>query len=187
MRSIFVTFISVFVCLELLNAQDKKAFKAQFLEAEYFYIIGEFKEARFIYSELLKEDPGNANLEFLIGACYLSNPEEKTKSVSYLEKAVESITPGYREGSYKERNAPSESLFALAQAYHIQNQLDKAIQYYQKYHDIMNMQDPAQIDFVIKQIESCKLAEKMLKYPIPCTRTAFSSDLNVYASNSNGI
>jgi outer membrane protein OmpA-like peptidoglycan-associated protein/tetratricopeptide (TPR) repeat protein len=177
----------IFLILVHLDAQDKKEFKAQFLEAEYFFLTGEFKEARYIYSELLKQDPANANLEFLIGACYLSNTEEKTKAIPYLEKAVESISPGYREGSYKEKNAPSESLFALARAYHIQNQLAKAITYYQKYHEVMNMQDPSQIDFVLKQIESCKLAEKMLKNPIPCTRTEFSSDFNVYASNNDAV
>jgi outer membrane protein OmpA-like peptidoglycan-associated protein len=187
MRSIVLTLLLFPFLVPQLAAQDKKAFKSQFLEAEYFFIIGEFSEARFIYSELLNEDTGNANLEFLIGACCLSIDGEKKKAIPHLEKAVESISVGYREGSYKEKNAPKESLFALARAYHIQNQLDNAIEYYEKYHNIMKLQDPAQIDFVLKQIQSCKLAEIMLKNPLPYTRTPFSSDINAYASNFNAV
>lgn len=187
MRStLFLLFLSLSAIITV-SAQDKKAFKSQFLEAEYFFTIGEYKEARFIYSELLKEDPGNANLEFLIAACYLSTDEEKSKAIKYLESAVLSISPGYREGSYKEKNAPPEAMFALARAYHIHNQLDKAEECYGKYRDIMQMKDPAQIEFVYKQIESCKLAEKMLKNPIPFKRTPFFSEVNVYASNNAAV
>ncbi len=187
MRVILLLFLFFFVGFAQICAQDKKAFKTQFLEGEYFFYIGEFNEARFIYSELLKEDPDNANLKFLIGACYLSINGEKSKSVAYLEQAAESVSPGYREGSYKERNAPTESIFALARAYHIQNQPDKAIYYYKKYYNIMKLKDPAEIDYVNKQIESCMLAEKMLLNPQPYNRTPFSSDVNIYASNFNAV
>ena len=187
MRAFFVFICIFFFCATELSAQDKKAYRSQFLEAEYFFLIGEFNEARFIYSELLKQDPENANLKFLIGACYLSLDEEKAKAIPYLESAAANISPSYREGSYKERNAPKESMFALARAFHIQNQLDKAIDCYKKYHDIMRLQDPSEIDFVLKQIESCKLAKYMLENPLPYTRTPFSSEFNAYASNYNAI
>jgi outer membrane protein OmpA-like peptidoglycan-associated protein len=187
MRGILVYILLISIFNSGLSAQDKKAFKSQFLEAEYFFLIGEFNEARFIYSELLKQDPTNANLQFLIGACFLSLDEEKSKAIPYLEKAVESISPGYREGSYKERNAPKESLFALARAYHITNQLEKASECYGRYYNIMKLQNPEEIDFVLKQIESCKLAGIMLKTSLPYTRTPFSSDFNAYASNFNAI
>lgn len=181
-------------CLLLLNiflpsssGQDKKTFRTQFLDAEYFFYLGEYDEARFIYSELLKQDPTNANLQFLTGACYLSSGHERTKAIPYLEKAVKSMSPGYREGSYKERNAPSECLFALARAYHINNQLDLAQVYYEKYHDIMKLRDPAEIEFVLKHIESCKLAEEMLNEPMPYTRTPFSAEMNRDISNYNAV
>lgn len=187
MRVLTIILFLFLICGTNSIAQDKRAYKSQFLEAEFFFLIGEYNEARFIYSELLKQDPGNANLQFLIGACYLSLDEEKAKAIPYLVNAVESISPSYREGSYKERNAPKESLFALARAYHIQNQLDKSIACYKKYHEIMRLQDPAEIDFVLKQIESCNLAGQMLKKPLPYTRTPFSSEFNAYASNFNAI
>lgn len=187
MRFTVISVILLLSGLLQLAGQDKKTFKAQFLEGEYFFIIGEYSEARFIYSELLKEDPTNANLNFLIGACYLSNYGEKSKSIEYLEKASASVSPGYREGSYKERNAPVQCFFALAKAYHIANRFDDARVFYQKYLDAMSMKDPAEMEFVAKQLEACKLAEYMIKHPLPYTRTAFSPEVNVYASNSNAV
>jgi outer membrane protein OmpA-like peptidoglycan-associated protein len=187
MRVIYFLIVIFSLLPACLIAQDKKAFKTKFLEAEYFFYAGDFNEARFIYSELLKEDPDNANLKFLIGACYLSIAGEKSKATPYLEQAVESISPGYRDGSYKERNAPSECIFALARAYHIQNQFEKAKINYEKYRDVMRLQDPAEIDFVYKQVESCNLAEKMIKKPLPYSRTSFSSEINFNASNYNAV
>ena len=168
-------------------SQDKKTFKNLFLEAEYFFYRGDFSEARFIYAELLKESPGNANLEFLIGACYLSINGEKLKSIPYLEVAVGSISAGYREGSYKEKNAPRESLFALARAYHIANQFDKASEYYLKYRNVMKMKDPAEIDFTLKQIESCRLAEKMITRPVTAIREELPPVINSFKACYNPV
>jgi len=187
MRSILLAMLFIFLCFGHVKSQDKKAFKTQFLEAEFFFFMGEFRESRFIYSELLNEDPGNANLQFLIGASYLSIPEEKSRSVPYLEKAVENLAAGYREGSYKERNAPPVSVFALAKAYHIRNELGKAKENYMMYRDIMKLQDPAEIDFVYKQIESCKLAEIMIKTPQPFERSPFGSAALNSGSNFNAV
>jgi len=62
MRVVYLLLVLISILPSYINAQDKKAFKTKFLEAEYFFYSGDFNEARFIYSELLKEDPDNANL-----------------------------------------------------------------------------------------------------------------------------
>ena len=143
--------------------EEKKEFKRKFIEAEYFFLLEEFQESAFLYKELLKEDPGNANLNFLVGASYLSIPGQKLKSIPYLEKAVQSISPSYREGSYKETNAPKESLFAMARAYHIANEIDLATEYYNKFKTVMQIRDVAEIEYINKQIKSIELSKKMIR------------------------
>ncbi len=182
MRSFILILLLLNIGLQQSHPQDKIFYKNLFLEAEYFFLRGDYEEAGFIYSELLKETPDNMNLKFLIGACYLSIYGEKTKSIPYLEEAVTRISAGYREGSYKETDAPKESLFALARAYHIAENFKKAEYYYEKYRNVMKMKDPAEIDYVIKQIESCKLAEKMKNKPVTFSRVELSPVINSYTS-----
>jgi outer membrane protein OmpA-like peptidoglycan-associated protein len=152
--------------ISYIQGQDKGLFRDNFLEAEYFFLDEEYEEALHLYTELLKTDPTNYNLDFLTGACYLSLYGQKSKAIPYLEQAANSVSAGYREGSYKERNAPRESIFALARAYHINNQFDRAIEYYEKYRNVMIKNKFADIEYVNAQIKSCELAESMITKPI---------------------
>ena len=165
MRKTGLIFILILINTYSLLSQgkdDKKEFKRKFIDAEYFFLLEEFEESAFLYAELLNEDPTNANLKFMVGASYLSIPGKKTLAIPYLEEAVQSISPSYREGSYKERNAPKECLYALARAYHINNQVDLAEMYYKRYKDVMQLRDVAEIEFINKQVKSIELAKTMI-------------------------
>jgi outer membrane protein OmpA-like peptidoglycan-associated protein/tetratricopeptide (TPR) repeat protein len=161
MSRFILTILVVFQFLGI-SAQDKKEFKHKFLEAEHFFLIEEYDEAAFLYYELLNSDPDNANLLFLRGASLLS-AGKPYESIDYLERAVASISPGYREGSYRERNAPKQALFALAKAYHINEDLERALEYYEKYKNVMQLRDVAEVEFVNKQMKSVKLATNMIQ------------------------
>ncbi len=182
-----------YICLILLIilpealSQDKKLFKKTFLEAEYSFMTDEYQEALHLYRELLKTDPDNANLHFLAGACYLSIYGEKKKAIPYLEKAVQDMSIGYREGSYKERSAPREALFALARAYHINEEFDRAIEEYEKYRGIMIKRYFADIEYVNSQIKSCELAKSMILRPVDIQYLRLSEEVNRFPANYNPV
>ena len=52
--------------------EEQRLFKSYFIAAEEYFYMEDYDEAIFNYTELLKMDPGNYNLNFLMGACYLS-------------------------------------------------------------------------------------------------------------------
>ena len=187
MKNLILLLVFVLFLVSNINAQDKNLFRETFLEAEYFFLNEEYEEALHLYTELLKTDPTNYNLHFLAGACYMSLYGMKNKAIPYLEEAVYSISAGYREGSYKERNAPRESLFALARAYHINNQFDKAIEYYEKYRNAMIKRNFADIEYVNAQIKSCELAKSMVKKPVNVEFLDPANGLNRYSSNYNSV
>ena len=178
--------IGIFLVSEVYS-QDKKAFKEVFMDAEYFFLSEEYEEAIFLYSELLKNDSTNSNLHFLIGASYLSIYGKKEKAIPYLERAVLDMTNSYKEGSYKERKAPRYALFGLANAYHINNEFDEAIKYYNKYKDIMVMRNFAEIDFVNKQTESCEYAKQMVLKPDAINFRDIGDVINYSMSNYNPV
>ena len=168
-------------------SQDKHLFKKTFLDAEFLFMTEEFGKAAYVYEELLKTDPENANLHFLIGACYLSIYGEKVKAIPHLEKAVLDMTPGYREGSYKERSAPREALFALGRAYHINEEFDKAIEQYESYRGIMIKRRFADVEYVNNQIKSCELAKSMIQRPLDVQYLRLSEEVNKFPANYNPV
>ncbi|MFC2111913.1 OmpA family protein [Bacteroidota bacterium] len=183
----------VYICLMLIlnmaqtYSQDKGMFKKTFIDAEFFFMTEQYPEAVHLYEELLKIDPENANLHFLAGACYLSIYGEKKKAVLHLERAVQEMSPGYREGSYKERSAPRESLFALARAYHIEEEFDKAIEQYEHYRGIMIKKHFADIEYVNNQIKSCELAKSMVKRPLDVQFLRLGDEVNKFQENYNPV
>lgn len=168
-------------------AQDKQLFKSYFLSAEEFFFLEDFDEAIFYYSELLKLDPGNYNINFLLGACYLSRQDDKALAIPYFEMAVQGISAGYRDGSYKERYAPREALFALARAYHVANELDMAVNYYERYRSAMLKNSFAEIEYVNKQIASCRTAGHMIRTPVNVTFTPVGDKVDQPSGTYNAV
>ncbi len=187
MRQLAFIFFCLFLIPVRATPQDQKLFKQTFIDAEYAFITEEYEEALNLYTELLNMDPENANLHFLTGACYLSMYGEKQKAIPHLEKATQSMTTGYREGSYKERNAPRESFFALARAYHIQHEFELAIEHYQKYRNIMFKKHFAEVEYVNKQIKSCELAMSMIQQPLDIRFLSLGDQVNQFTSNYNPV
>lgn len=187
MRPLAIIALCLFLHPFRASPQDMKLFKQLFFDAEYAFITEDYDKALDLYSELLKMDPENANLHFLTGACYLSIYGEKYKAIPHLEKAVQSMTTGYREGSYKEKNAPRESFFALARAYHIRQDFDRAIEYYQKYRNIMFKKSFAEVEYVNQQIKSCELAMSMISKPIDIQFFNLGDQVNRFSSNYNPV
>ncbi len=187
MRQLAFIFLALILTTCRFFPQDKKLFKQTFVDAEYAFITEEYAAALNDYIELLKMDPENANLHFLTGACYLSIYGEKDKAIPHLEKAIQSMTAGYREGSYKERNAPRESLFALARAYHIRHEFNLAIEHYQKYRNIMFKRHFAEVEYVNKQIKSCELAMSMIQQPLDIQFLRLSDEVNRFPTNYNPV
>ena len=103
-----------------------------------------FNQAAEIWQGLLTTDPDNANLNYKLGLCYFSSYNQKAKALPFLEKASQMRkangfgsfnTSGYDPFDARERNAPVEVDYYLGRAYHLNEDFDKADQFYQKFLD----------------------------------------------------
>jgi outer membrane protein OmpA-like peptidoglycan-associated protein/tetratricopeptide (TPR) repeat protein len=162
----FVLFCIFIHCFSPVNGQYEKNFKRNFTDAQYYLITENYLEALKYYQKLLYLDPSNCNVHYLTGTCYLNIPGMKSMAIGHLEAATMNITQKYRDGSYREKDAPFESIFFLARAYHINYEFDKAIDHYVEYRNNMYYTDFAAIEFVNKQIEACELAREMINQPL---------------------
>ena len=114
----FILFLLLLVILinsDLLS-QSKSENKLTFYDAESWILFEDYKEALPKYQQLLKLYPDNSNFKYRIGQCYINTPGEKEKAISYLEDAVKNINPDYKEGKFREKGAPYDALYYLANA-----------------------------------------------------------------------
>ena len=134
----------------------------------------------------MKLDPANSNYKYRIGQCYINNPGEKEKALSYLEDAVKNINPDYKEGKFNEKQAPYDALYYLANAYRINNQLDKAIETYNIFKKNLNTQI-YDSDIVRLQIQSCLNAKKLMNEPLFIREKNLGNSINETTSEFNPV
>lgn len=167
-------------------SQSRTEIKSMFFDAESWILFEDYKEALPIYQELLKIFPTNSNYKYRIGQCYINTPGEKEKAISYLEDAVKDINPAYKEGRFREEQAPYDALYYLANAYRINNQIDKALETYKLFKEKL---DPAVYDSTIVnlQIQSCLNARVLMNEPLYVREKILENEINDRNSEFNPV
>ena len=157
-----------------------------FYEAESWILFEDYEEALSMFERLLTISPTNSNYKYRLGQCYLNKPGEKEKAIGYLEDAVKNINPNYKEGKYKETGAPYDALYYLANAYRINNQLDKAIETYELFKQNLDTRiyDP---EVVEEQIQSCLHAKELMSSPLYLKEQNLGNNINEGGSEFNPV
>lgn len=141
--------------------------KQLFLDAEYFFLNEDYEEALYSYNTIFKRGNGNnANINYRIGRCYLNISGEKEKAIEYLLKATSNVSSKYTEGVFKEIKAPFDAWFYLGIAYRINNQLDKAIECYLQFKQLIGAKNIMGNKIADKEVNACDMARGMMKSPV---------------------
>jgi len=188
-------------------SQEENDPKELFIDAEYHYLYEEFEQALDIYMQIYTHDSSNANLNYRIGQSILhltnQNKYKRVDAIYYLEQSIESMTPEYNEGSYKEKKAPFEALFYLGNAYRFNHEFDKAIVVYERFISYLPPTDYFYIDFVKRESQACHNAQELISVPVKyeteslndvvntgakvenCPVVNYNEDVIIYTSGSN--
>lgn len=169
-----------------LLAQSRVEIKNNFYDAESWILFEDYKEALALYLPLLKIYPNNSNLKYRIGQCYINTPGEKEKAMSYLEEAVKNINPKYKEGNFRETGAPYDALYYLANAYRINNLLDKALETYELFKKNLNT-EVYNATIVDLQIQSVQNAKHLMSIPLYVKEKNLGNMINEDRSEFNPV
>jgi hypothetical protein len=185
-RLILLTLLLTLFSDNYLFPQAKGEIKIMYYEAESYILFEDYKEALPFYQSLLKFFPTNTNYKYRLGQCYLNIPGEKDKAIGFLEDAVKNINPDYKQGKLKETGAPYDALYYLANAYRINNQLDKAIETYKLFKENLDTKiyDPVVVD---EQIQSCINAKELMSMPLFLKEQNLGSNINEDNSEFNPV
>lgn len=144
MSKIFVTLLVVlFGQVVLAQFTDKqiedfvkKGNKDELLEKSTLTLLeNNFYHSNILAEKLVELEPDNANFNYRRGYSLLMSNSDFTLSKPYLEKAVTKISKNYDIFSTKETGAPVDAYYHLGKSYHLNNELENARLYYNKYND----------------------------------------------------
>jgi len=170
---VIMTFLS-----DAAPAQTKSGLRKIFREAESHFLFGEYELALPLYQKL--ENPGNFNVRYKIGVCYLNILGEKGKAVNYLELASENSISSARASSFKENRAPIDSYFFLGRAYMINNQLEKAVDTFNEFKKLASeSKDKNRIknlSYIDQEIEACNNTLARKEAPFRISRRPLGKD-----------
>ncbi len=142
--------------------EDKDGFKAAVKEIEHgdvHFYRGSDSDLSNALTHYLKADEFNhysSNLSYKIGICFL-NSTQKFKALDYLIFADEKSP---EETDYDDID------FYLAQAYHLNEDWDKAIEHYRIYKGKVGEKDKTLAFFVNKKMGECRTGERLSADPI---------------------
>lgn len=162
-----IVFLALLLLFLPLNGQKKSELKEIWMEAESHYLYGEYELANPLYLMLNELKPGNYNIKYKIGNCYLNIFDEKPKAIPFLEEAIRSTSYDSKTGKLKEMRAPLDAYFSLANAYRITNSLDSALSTYRFFQQLISKSSAMQNEtFVSQQMQACNVAAEQMKKPV---------------------
>ncbi len=129
----------------------------------------------------------NANINYRIGQCYINIRGEKLRSIPYLERASKNISAQYIEGEFESDVASLEALFLLGESYQRNNQLDKALQTFLDYKDLLQPKDSKNIDKAENKIHSISIAKQEINNPVDIRFLNLGSNINSRFSDYNPV
>ncbi|MBW1856449.1 MAG: hypothetical protein JRJ00_17640 [Deltaproteobacteria bacterium] len=164
MKRIITLFLSLLLLIPLYSQEDE--LDVALADGDFFFLDEDYQEAIFYYLKLAGTDRMNENLNYKIGLCYLHIPGEEHSAISFLEKAIENTTDKYKARSSAETKAPIHSYFYLARAYHINNELDKALDMYNQFKGLPEFEGNYNVSMVDDEISACEKAKIIQDIPI---------------------
>ncbi len=150
------------------------------------------QDGYFFYSEivvdrLLQINPNSANYQYRKGYIVLDSRLDWITAMPYLEAATSSIDKNYDMYSAKEKSAPADVYYHLARCYHLDEQLDKAKEYFNKFIEVSNAKSVNVAKAQLMLIQ-CDVAKNLIANPKSARVTNVGKVINtVYPEYSPAI
>jgi len=160
-RTIPAFVLMILFQLPLLSQFEEETPESMFYDAESWYTDEEeYEEAAYLYRRILREEPDNANVKYLLGMCYLNIRGSEFEAIPWFREATEDITLKYKPVRYSVKEAPHHTWYYLADAYRRTNQLDSALVALEQFSSLRNFEKHYNLsmteDFT-EQVERAKI------------------------------
>jgi len=165
MTVLIVLFTIITVCISIGSASANNDLKYRILLRQAMLDMDrmQYDKALVKLIEVRANTDDNANVNHMLGMCYLQSPESVEKAVFYFNLAAPFASPDYEEWDLDETTAPAEVVYYLASAYEQLEDYAKAAEYYGQFLASMNESNEhpntsRTYAIISQKVETCKLA-----------------------------
>lgn len=138
MRNVLIALFCVFSIasiaqndsLQLNYLLNEASEKEQVFECSNLMNDGYFYQANLLCDKLLEHQPDNCNYNFRKGYVLLELGNDFVGALPFMEKSIVQTTKSWDQYSATETKAPTDAIYILAECYHLNNDIEKAKQYY---------------------------------------------------------
>lgn len=182
-----ITIATCLFTMTFVNAQETESevrTKAQNLsESELLTESSMYTQDGFLYfaeiltDKLITFKPESPNYNYRKGFLMLEIRKDYVGAIPYLEKAVTKVSPNYDMYSTKEQDAPVDALYHLASCYHLNENIEKAEEYYNRF--LTESKKKSELIPVAKlRIEQCDIAKQQMGSPVKVFLRNLGSPIN---------
>ncbi len=184
-KNILILFIIVLFNFQI-SAQDWN--EIYYLDDEAMFLVeeGEYEKAIDTYKKMLREISDYSLAKYKIGKLYLQTDDQKNLAISFLEEASKDVSIELNQKSIRETKAPADALLYLGEAYQINNQIDKAIESYNSFKQLISS-DHKLYSTVIQKLKTCENAKATINKPISANLKNLGTPLNDENSNFSAV
>jgi len=140
--SIIVVVLMVY-SLEIYStvSSDDKSFRL----GNKYIVAQKFEAAIPIWLNIVENNPSNYSACFKLGLCYFHMEEKQANAIPYFKKTLDHTTKDYKFYSSKEKQAPVDAYYYLAETYLLMQMPDTALKYFVKYQEIFEGNPPINV------------------------------------------
>jgi len=154
-RLIFLSYLMIISLGSFAQEDDNNFNKAKLHLANH-----KLNQAIPILEKLWAKDPANANLNYLLGLCYVKEDMQIPKSVELLETASSIYTSEYESGSKTEKRAPEYVYYYMTIAYSKNGQCEEALRALNKFYQVYTYNYEYYLVDGQKWVRECNLERK---------------------------
>lgn len=188
----FLSFFLLISCFTILNSQEitlKELARSVQNADVVLYYDKDYEKAASLYEIILEAVPENSNIQAKLAMCYLKLDGKKTEALRLLESASRNVAGSEREYTETGQKAPLSTFRYLAEAYHLNDDLEKAVSLYTELKNMLgNSEDDMEMaDYYDLQIRDCRYAMEAKKKPVRVLSELFTPWMDNYPGAMNPV
>ena len=173
-----IALIVVGFSLQLFSQTKPPTYKTYFEEGSFLLIENNEEGALKNFKTAYRLDSSSANINYMLGICYLLSHNEKSKAEYHLERAVKQISNTYKADVSTETAAPPLAHFFYGQALHVNYKFDEAMKQYGEFNKFVDPKDTEYLKMLEKEEATTTLAKTMVANPINVMITNLGDSVN---------
>ncbi|MBL7901937.1 MAG: PD40 domain-containing protein [Bacteroidia bacterium] len=153
-------------------------YKTYFEEGSFLMVENDPVGALRNFEIAYRMDSSSANINYMLGICYLQSSTKKAKAEYHLARAVKDISNSYKADMASEKAAPPLAYFFYGQALHLNYKFDEALKQFAEFSRYVDPKDKEYVKMLEKEVATSSLAKTMVANPINVMITNMGDSIN---------